>query len=67
MQRGRAVEQNRAFGDHRLQRLPDLGPVALDQAARAFDIGGVVVLHQARNHKRAVQFERHAFREAALI
>ncbi len=54
VQRRRTVQQHRSFADDAFERFPDLGTVALDQAACAFDVGGVVVLHQSCNDERAV-------------
>ena len=54
------VEQNRAFLDHLFEHFPDLGAVALDEALGAFDVGSIVVRHQAGDDKRAVKLQSHA-------
>jgi len=62
-----AVEQHRAFLDRLFQNFPHLGAVALDEAARAFHIGRIIVCHQLGDHKRPIQLKRHVLRQTALV
>ncbi len=67
MQGRRTVQHNRAVADHSFKSFPDLGSVALDQAARTFDIRGVIILYKSCDHERTVQLKRHALGQTALI
>ena len=67
VQGGSAVQQHGAVADDAFERFPHFGAVAFDQAAGALHVGGVAILHEAGDHERTIQFERHALGQTALI
>ncbi|OQA23323.1 MAG: hypothetical protein BWY63_00302 [Chloroflexi bacterium ADurb.Bin360] len=67
MQRRCAVEQYRAIANYLLKYFPHLGTLPLDKALGSLDVGRVVVFHQALNHERTIQLQRHGLGQTALV
>src|SRR5450830_950923 len=67
MQRRRAVEQYWMLADHLVENIPNLGLLLLDQLLRLFHRGGQALGVEPRVDKRLEQFERHLFRQPALV
>src|SRR6266496_6440679 len=60
VQRRRTIQEDGSFPNYTFQRFPNFRAVALDETTRTLDVGSVVVLYQARNHKRTIKLQRHA-------
>ena len=63
----RTVEHDRVFADHVFQRIPDFRLVALHHQLRRFDSRCLFFFNQLLEDERFEQFQRHAFRQAALV
>ena len=67
VQRGRAVQQNRALADDLFEHVPDLRTRTLDHALGALDVLRVAQVDEALDHERLEQLERHLLGQTALV
>ena len=67
VQRGGAVQQNRALTDDLLEHVPDLGAVTLDGALGGLDVLRVTEVDQALDDERLEQLQRHLLGQTALV
>ena len=67
MQRRRAVKHDRVTVDNLAQTLPDLVGLLFDHLLRRLDGRRVTFIFQFRDQVRFEEFERHLFRQTALV
>ncbi len=62
-----AVQQNRMLANDFFEHIPDFGTHALDHPLGALDVVGMTGVDQFLHNKRLEQFQRHFFRQTALV
>ena len=67
MQRRRAVEHDRMLADHFVENIPNFGQFALDHLFCTLDRRDVAAFFELVVNKRLEKFERHLFRQSALM
>ena len=67
VQGGGAVEHDRMVFNHDFQRVPNLRTQTVHHLTGGFDVAGHAGFHQPFHNERFEQFDRHFFRQTALI
>src|SRR5471030_1531064 len=67
MQRRCAVEQHRMLANDFIEHVPHFGTYALDHTLCALDVVRLLTVDELLHHERLEEFERHFFRETALM